>query len=133
MRPISPIKMLRTQDGSPDGLRVLTYQEGQVYPAPGFPLSDFLRVVFVREGWAEEVPTDPPRADTVTEPAPAAESSTPPMVTRPDPKPEADEPCTATSPAGESCALKRHGTEVSHEWAPLKPVRTRRKRAPGGA
>ncbi|OFX13608.1 MAG: hypothetical protein A2V59_06830 [Armatimonadetes bacterium RBG_19FT_COMBO_69_19] len=43
------VRMLKTMDGSPDGMRVNTYQAGQVYTLP-----DDLGGVFLREGWAEE-------------------------------------------------------------------------------
>ena len=49
MRPIK-IRMLRTKKGSPDGIRINEYQEGEVYE-----LSGSLATVFLGEGWAEEI------------------------------------------------------------------------------
>lgn len=40
------VKMLKTKAGSPDGIEVRTYQEGEVYDLP-LSLSD----VFIREKW----------------------------------------------------------------------------------
>ena len=52
------IRMTQTMLGSPDGITVLEYQDGELYPQPGFPLPDPLQRTFVREGWAEEVSPD---------------------------------------------------------------------------
>ncbi len=41
------IKMLSTRRGSPDGVRVLSYREGETYEVP-----DELGQVFLGEGWA---------------------------------------------------------------------------------
>lgn len=41
------IKMLSTRRGSPDGVRVLSYRDGETYEVP-----DELGQVFLREGWA---------------------------------------------------------------------------------
>ena len=46
------IIMLSTQRGSPDGIRDYWYVEGREYPTEDIPLSDSLRAVFIREGWA---------------------------------------------------------------------------------
>jgi len=44
------IKMLTTQNGSPDGVSVRQYREGQVYEVP-----EALGRVFVRHRWASRV------------------------------------------------------------------------------
>lgn len=44
------IKMLVSQKGSPDGIRVYLYETGQEYDLP-----DGLAQVFIREGWAESI------------------------------------------------------------------------------
>lgn len=49
------IRMLITQRGSPDGVTVNTYAQGEQYAVP-----DSLAEVFVRENWAEELKIAPP-------------------------------------------------------------------------
>ncbi len=44
------IKMLETRMGSPDGVSVLSYSEGEQYELP-----DGLAQVFIAEGWAKAV------------------------------------------------------------------------------
>lgn len=51
------IGMLTTKRGSPDGVQVKTYTEGEPYDVP-----DDLGAVFVREGWAE--PAAEPEPET---------------------------------------------------------------------
>jgi hypothetical protein len=48
------IIMERTQDGSPDGITVLRYHQGEEYDAP-----DTLAHIFLGEGWAREVVPEP--------------------------------------------------------------------------
>ena len=144
---MKPIRMLRTQDGSPNGVLVLSYVKGQEYPAAGFPLSADLRDVFLREGWAEEAgPTGPvdtsaqgPAAAVIVTPLTESDSeSDSDAIARLSRGPEAAaavvhpdaSPCLATSPIGEACSLL--GGHTSHEWVPLTIARKRRWRR-GGA
>ena len=48
----SPIKvrMIQTKKGSPDGIRVIEYQKGEIYDLPAS-----LAEVFLREGWAKKI------------------------------------------------------------------------------
>jgi hypothetical protein len=64
------IKMLSTQKGSPNGIKIYEYVEGEVYPQPNVPLSDFLGNVFIDMGVAiryenveieKEEPLEPPK------------------------------------------------------------------------
>jgi hypothetical protein len=50
MEPMVRVRMLRTMNGSPDGIQVNTYEAGQVYDKVPQSLAD----VFLREGAAEE-------------------------------------------------------------------------------
>ena len=49
-----PITMLESRDGSPDGIRVFRYLAGETYPDEATPMSEDLRTVFLREGWATD-------------------------------------------------------------------------------
>ena len=84
--------MLRTQDGSPDGVRVLSYVKGLEYPAAGFPLSVDLRDVFLREGWAEEAGSPSPTTTSAQEPA-ASVSDPAKRIIVPPPPPDAPVRC----------------------------------------
>jgi hypothetical protein len=55
------LRMTRTRRGSPDGVRVETYEKGEVY---GFRTGGerSLAAVFLREGWAVEVLPKPKSA-----------------------------------------------------------------------
>lgn len=139
---MKPIRMLRTQDGSPDGLTVLVYVQGQEYPAAGCPLSAFLRDVFLREGWAEEcAPADPaltssqePAASAIVQPTPEPPRTAPGGVKRlTDHVPRESAPsgnsrqCPTVSPVGEECGLL-DGHAPDHEWKPKPTARTKRSR-----
>lgn len=78
---MKPIRMLRTMDGSPDGRAVHSYAKGREYPAAGFPLSDDLRGVFLREGWAEEIDPADPVVTSAQEPAASADREVKPSHT----------------------------------------------------
>ena len=136
---MKPIRMLRTQDGSPDGLTVLSYVKGQEYPAKGFPLSEFLRDVFLREGWAEEAGSPDPSTANV-EPAASGhhpdvqailERDAERMIAHPPAAvvPPDASPCAVTSPIGEACSVK--GGHTEHEWIPLPPPKRRGRRTGG--
>lgn len=43
------VRMLRTQNGSPDGIQVFVYEAGRKYDIPAE-----LAAVFLAQGWAEE-------------------------------------------------------------------------------
>ena len=116
--------MLRTQDGSPDGVRVLSYVKGQEYPAAGFPLSVDLRDVFLREGWAEEAGSPGPIVTSAQEPAERMIAHPPAAVVPPDAS-----PCAITSPIGEACSVR--GGHTEHEWIPLPPPKRRGRRTGG--
>lgn len=49
------VRMLQTQRGSPDGVHVHVYEQGQTYDLP-----ESLAVVFLRQQWAEEVMEEQP-------------------------------------------------------------------------
>ena len=49
---MTSIIMLITHLGSPDGFSVFQYVQGEEYPQEGFPMSEDLASVFLREGWA---------------------------------------------------------------------------------
>ena len=125
--------MLRTQDGSPDGVRVLSYVKGLEYPAAGFPLSGSLRAVFLREGWAEECGSPDPDITSAQKPAASVESEEAAALRRihdaEDAKRAAVAPCPTTSPIGEPCTLI--GQHAEHEWGP-RPTKPRRGRRTGG-
>jgi hypothetical protein len=58
------LKMLETRQGSPDGISVATYEEGQTYDIP-----KDLAGVFIREDWAEPLKkkeADPAASGAVT-------------------------------------------------------------------
>lgn len=55
MPPMKRVRMLSTQDGSPDGVTVNRYKEGQTYDVP-VPLAE----VMLTERWAEEAAKEPP-------------------------------------------------------------------------
>jgi len=58
------IKVNKTTDGSPNGVEVITYEAGGTYT---FPRG--LGMVFVREGWGQEVQDEPgPNVDKMIRP-----------------------------------------------------------------
>jgi hypothetical protein len=48
--PLVKIRMLRTAKGSPDGIQVNEYRQGEIYEVPGR-----LAEIFLGENWAEKV------------------------------------------------------------------------------
>lgn len=73
------IRMLVTQRGSEDGVRVQTYEAGLVYQLEPTTRGQELGEVFLREKWAELVrvdsPPPPPPAVPPEAPAPALEAA----------------------------------------------------------
>lgn len=63
------IRMLETKDGSPDGLKVNTYEKGTEHDLSGSAGEQDLASVFVREKWAEEVKGKKAAENKATEPA----------------------------------------------------------------
>ena len=49
------IRMSRTQRGAADGVTVITYEAGQEYELGESPRALDLALVFLGQGWAEEV------------------------------------------------------------------------------
>jgi hypothetical protein len=48
------IQMLKTMEGSNDGILISRYDEGQEYSCP-LAISEFLATVFLQQGWAREI------------------------------------------------------------------------------
>lgn len=65
------IKMLSTQKGSIDGIHLAVYETGSVHDLRSSKGERELATVFVREGWAVEVPPDPPATPAQEQPASA--------------------------------------------------------------
>ena len=65
------IKMLSTQKGSIDGIHLATYEAGSVHAMSASKGERELSAVFIREGWAIEVPPDPPETPAQEQPASA--------------------------------------------------------------
>ncbi len=65
------IKMLSTQNGSLDGIRIASYQAGSVYDLSGSPGARDLAKAFLGARMAIEVPPDPPATPTPKQPASA--------------------------------------------------------------
>lgn len=65
------IKMLSTQNGSLDGIRISSYLAGSVYDLSDSPGAISLAKAFLGARMAIEVPLDPPATPAQEQPAPA--------------------------------------------------------------
>lgn len=107
------IKMLSTQNGSLDGIRIASYQAGSVYDLSDSPGAISLAKAFLGARMAIEVPPDPPATPAQEQPATAG-FFMPVVGTRPDdaePGEQIDgqglEPCKAIEASPENKMLKR--------------------------
>lgn len=118
------LRMKETKAGSPNGIQIFSYQQGQEYSESTSPrLSPDLADVFLVEGWAEEV-ADEAASFPAAEPAPApvaapAESAVPaPAVEPPTPEPA---PEAAPESAPEAAPVSVEASQAPADANPLAP------------
>ncbi len=116
------LRMKKTVRGAADGITVVQYVEGQSYELGGSMRADELAQVFMKQGWAEVVGAEAPKAKASPPPPPPP----PPSVVVADEPPAeaaAEEPATAEPEPAEAASE----AEPMKSEAPTPPARGKRR------